>query len=189
MTSPHVDVIWLPVGAGGHVAIHTSRWWEWWQARRERRPPQRLFHAALEVFDGCHRHAIEMAPAWTGPAGDRGTVATGPVGCRWLGRFRLFRYEVRCRRDGIIPDRAWAVGAPTRLSVSAAAARALIARVPDAPLLVWGRDPFDSGDMWNSNSLVSWLLRSAGIDAGEISPPPGGLAPGWRSGILAAGIH
>lgn len=26
--SPHADPWWLPVGAGGHVVIHTSRWGE-----------------------------------------------------------------------------------------------------------------------------------------------------------------
>ena len=104
---------WLPVGAGGHVVRHTSWWWELLDAHRAHRPRQPLFHAALEVSVAGHRHVIEMAPNWGGPPGvDRGVVLTGPVGLRVLGRSQLFRYEVRCWRDGTIPDRAWAVGGP-----------------------------------------------------------------------------
>lgn len=186
MTGAHADLWWLPVGAGGHVVIHTSRWWELWGALRERRRPRPLFHAALEVFDGDVRHVIEMTPAWGGPTGSRGVVAYGPVGARWLGASRLFRYEVRCWRDGTIPDRAWAVGPPTRLALSSVEARALLARVPVVPSLVWGRDAFGIKDMWNSNSLISWLLHTSGINAAEMTPPGGGSAPGWRSGIVAA---
>jgi hypothetical protein len=37
-----------------------------------------------------------MTPVWTANGrGDRGVVAEGPVGARWAGRSRLFRYEVR----------------------------------------------------------------------------------------------
>jgi hypothetical protein len=34
----------------------------------------------------------------------RGVVAEGPVGTKWAGRFRLFRYEIRRWREGVIPD-------------------------------------------------------------------------------------
>lgn len=186
MTEPHVALWWLPVGAGGHVVIHTSRWWELLNARREHRRARPLFHAALEVFDGDARHVIEMTPVWGGPAGSRGVVADGPVGARWLGASRLFRYEVRCWREGTIPDRAWALCPPTELRLSAGEVRALLARVSDVPRLVWGRDAFGVGDMWNSNSLISWLLHTSGIDAAQLTPPRGGSAPGWRSGIAAA---
>ncbi len=40
--------------------------------------------------------------------------------------------------------------------------------------------------MWNSNSFVAWLLERSGIDASAINPPPGGRAPGWIAGIIAA---
>lgn len=186
MTSPRADLWWLPVGAGGHVVVHTSRWWERLVALRERRRPRDLFHAALEVFDGDSRYVIEMTPAWGGPKGARGAVMSGPVGARWLGASRLFRYEVRCSRDGVIPDRAWAPGPPTRLPLTPAAARSLLARIATVPPHTWGRDVFGIGDMWNSNSLVSWLLVTSGIDAATLRPPAGGSAPGWRSGIRAA---
>ncbi|MBF4994048.1 hypothetical protein ITX31_07985 [Arthrobacter gandavensis] len=105
-----VRLWWLPVGAGGHVVIHTSRWWELWRARRERRNPRPHFHAGLEVLAPDGRYAVEMAPAWGRGAAGPGVVATGAVGLRPLGRFRFFRYEVRCRRNGVIPDLAGLAG-------------------------------------------------------------------------------
>jgi hypothetical protein len=43
--------------------------------------------------------------------------------------------------------------------------------------------------MWNSNSLIAWLLTRAGIDAQGLEPPTGGRAPGWRAGIDVALRH
>ena len=43
---------------------------------------------------------IEQAPAW-GEGSRRGAVAEGTAGARPLGRFRLFRYEVRRSREVI----------------------------------------------------------------------------------------
>ena len=40
--------------------------------------------------------------------------------------------------------------------------------------------------MWNSNSVIAWLLVRAGLPAEEIAPPAHGRAIGWRSGVLAA---
>ena len=186
MTAAHVDLLWLPVGAGGHVVVHTSRWWEQAQARREHRAPRPLFHAALEAFVGGSRHVIEMGPAWGMRDPSRGVLVTGPVAMRVLGRSRLFRYEVRCWRDGDLPDRAFAVGTPTRFAMPEPEARALLRRVADVPVLTWGRDALGVGDMWNSNSLVSWLLQTSGVDAAAIVPPDNGSAPGWASGLAAA---
>lgn len=180
-----VTLLWLPVGAGGHVVKHTSRWWELAQAAVQRRRPARLFHAALEVVADGARYVIEMAPAWGVPAAERGVVASGPVGMRWLGRSRFFRYEVRRWRDGVIPDRAWVVGGPLTLSGEAEASRRLLDAVPRVPILVWGSTVRPVGDMWNSNSLVSWLLVQAGLPA-EFAPPDGGRAPGWAAGLAVA---
>ena len=55
---------------------------------------------------------IEMGPVWNTPDPQRGVVGEGPVGLRSLGRSRLFRYEVRCWRDGRIPDVDEAVDSP-----------------------------------------------------------------------------
>lgn len=180
-----VRLWWLPVGAGGHVVIHTSRWWELWRSHRERRLPQPLFHAALEVLNSGSRFTIEMTPAWGQGRAGRGVVATGPVGLRALGRIRLFRYEVRCWRNGVIPDLAYAPEPPVVFILAAPDAAVLLARVSQVPRHVWGAK-MAGGDMWNSNSLVSWLLQESGIDAAFHHPPLGGRAPGWRAGIDAA---
>lgn len=116
----------------------------------------------------------------------RGAVAGGPVGARAAGRLRLFRYEVRCWRDGVIPDVAEAVDSPRRLSGDPECAQRLLGLVPQVPTPVWGRDELRAGDMWNSNSLIAWLLARSGLDVGAVHPPPGGRAPGWRAGLAVA---
>jgi hypothetical protein len=74
-----------------------------------------LFHSALRVVANSRRWVIESAPIPDdrGPQ-VRGVVAEGPVGLRALGRFRLFRYEIRCREGGSIPDAAAAMWTRTR---------------------------------------------------------------------------
>jgi hypothetical protein len=54
------------------------------------------------------------------------------------------------------------------------------------PTPVWGRDELDAGEMWNSNSLISWLIARNGLDAEAIKPPVGGRAPGWDAGLVVA---
>lgn len=54
------------------------------------------------------------------------------------------------------------------------------------PTPVWGRDELGAGEMWNSNSVVSWLLASAGIATDFLQPPPHGRAPGWDAGLEVA---
>lgn len=180
---------WIPVGAGGQVARRTSRWWELARARLARRAPHQLFHAALEIAVDGTRFVIEMAPAWSGPQGtDRGVAVTGPVGVRALGHWRLFRYEVRCWPDGTIPDLRWAVGGPVILTTDRATTRTIVGNVRDVPPLTWGRNVEPADDMWNSNSVVSWLLVTAGIPTSTVVPPAGGSAPGWQAGLaLGAG--
>jgi hypothetical protein len=177
-----VELYWLPLGAGGSCVRSSGRVFEALTARREHRARCHLYHSALLV-DG---HAIEMAPVWNERTADRGVVAEGPVGSRRLGRWRLFRYEIRCRADGRIPDIAAAVDSPRRLSDDPAIARRILRLAPAVPTLVWGRDELRTGDMWNSNSVIAWLLARAGLDAGAIRPPDAGRAPGWTAGVAAA---
>jgi hypothetical protein len=40
--------------------------------------------------------------------------------------------------------------------------------------------------MWNSNSLISWLIARSDVEIESIQPPCGGRAPGWRAGIVMA---
>jgi len=201
---PYIALWWLPVGAGGHFVVHTSRWWEETRAWKERRAARPLFHAALEIFTGQERYVVEMAPAWGRDSRSRNVVATGPVGLHWLGRFQLFRYEVRCWNGGDIPDRAFAPAQPTLISLTSAEVESLVWRVGEVPRYTWGRDPGKGGDpqractsgracalgrvgdMWNSNSLISWLLETSGIDTAELVPPHGGSAPGWVAGVTVA---
>jgi hypothetical protein len=182
-----IDLYWLPLGAGGHFVRLNGLVYEAVAARLARRPPLDLYHAALEVRVPEARFVIEMAPVPPGDAAARGVVARGPVGTRLAGRLRLFRYEVRRWRDGVIPDVAEAVDSPRRLSDDAEAARRLLDLVPWVPTPVWGRDELGARDMWNSNSLISWLIARSGLDGGAVSPPQGGRAPGWAAGLVAAG--
>lgn len=179
--TPFVDLYWLPLGAGGHVVRRCGRIYEAVVARRERRGRLPLFHAALRVDVGTGCVAIEQAPAWGDGAGTD-VVAGGPVGSRLLGRLRLFRYEVRCRRDGVIPDAADAVEPPRRLSDDPEVARRVLALAAEAPTPVWGRDELGLGEMWTSNALVAWLLVRAGLSSEGLGPV-GGRAPGWAAGL------
>jgi hypothetical protein len=130
---------------------------------------------------------IEMAPVWNEHSPERGVVAEGAVGHRAAGRFRLFRYEIRRWRNGRIPDLAEAVDSPRRLSSDPACAGRIVDLVPQVPTAVWGRDELHTGDMWNSNSLIAWLIASSGIETTSINPPGGGRAPGWQAGLVLAG--
>lgn len=178
---------WLPVGADGYFVRTCSSAWETVDARLHRRPKMTLFHSALIVEFDSDRYAIEMAPAWMpGVPADRGVVGEGPVGAQWAGRSRFFRYELRCWRGGEIPDAKCAVGGPRLLTDNPTVARELLADMPSVPMYVWGRDPGDCGDMWNSNSAVAWLLSRAGLSADSIAPPAGGRAPGWAAGLSEA---
>ena len=184
--SSTVELYWIPLGAGGHVVRFCGRVFEALEAARERRRRCALYHAALIVeLDGV-RHSIELTPTPDGDGAGRGVVASGAVGTRRAGRWRLFRYEVRCRPGGVIPDLGEAVGGPCRLSGDPLVARRLLDRLPDVPRLVWGRDERRTGDMWNSNSVIAWLLAVAGLPAGELRPPAGGRAPGWDAGLEIA---
>jgi hypothetical protein len=88
--------------------------------------------------------------------------------------------------NGVIPDIGEAVDSPVVLTTDVAAARRLLDLVPQVPMLVWGRDEIHAGEMWNSNSIMSWLIARTGLDVASILPPPGGRAPGWNAGLVLA---
>jgi hypothetical protein len=163
-----------------------GRVYEAMAARREHRRPENLYHAALEVVDATGLVIVEMTPAWGRVHSRTGTVASGPVGWGFLGRTRFFRYEVHCWRDGVIPDRDSAVGGPHRLTSDVSIAARVLELTPSFPTAVWGRDEFRTGDMWNSNSLVAWLLARAEIPLSGVKPPDNGRAPGWTAGLVVA---
>lgn len=184
-----VDLYWIPLGAGGMGFVRTNgRIYEAVTARLERRPPLDLFHTALEVQLPEGRFTIENA--WPSPDADinaRGVLVEGPVFSRRVARFRSLRYEVRCWQDGTIPDASEAVSSPELLSAHPMTARRLLELVAVVPPMVWGRDEAGTGEMWNSNSVVSWLITRCGLPVDSIRPPLGGRAPGWRAGVVVAG--
>lgn len=181
-----VDLYWIPLGAGDHIVRVSGKLYEALKGISERRPRTDLYHSALEIILPGDRFIIESAPIPDLRGSERGVVSEGPVGMRWLGRFRLFRYEIRSWRGGSIPDVRYAVASPVRVTTDVEHAKRVIELVPRVPTPVWGRDELATGDMWNSNSLVSWLLARAGIETAALQPPVGGRAPGWEAGLTVA---
>jgi hypothetical protein len=181
-----VDLYWLPLGAGGHSVRLNGRVFEAVVARLEKRTRRDLYHSALEVRVPEGRFVIEQAPVRDSNGFERGVVSEGAVGSRWVGRLRIFRYEIRRWRGGSIPDVGEAVESPQRLTADPAVAQRLLDLVARVPTPVWGRDELAAGEMWNSNSLIAWLIASAGIAADSIQPPASGRAPGWKAGLVVA---
>jgi hypothetical protein len=182
-----LELYWLPLGAGGWFVRLNGRIWEAVHAHLEHRRPLDLYHTALVVRVPEGRFVVENC--WPIPDADgpsRGVAVEGPVGSRRLGRWRLFRYEVRRWRDGVIADASEAVASPQLLSQDPAVARRLLKLVGSLPSPVWGRDELETGDMWNSNSVIAWLLARSGLPTDSICPPAGGRAPGWQAGLVMA---
>jgi hypothetical protein len=182
-----VELYWLPLGAGGWFVRLNGRIWEAIHARWQRRRPLDLYHTALVVRVPEGRFVVENC--WPIPDADgrsRGVLVGGPVASRRLGRWRVFRYEVRCWPDGIIADADEAVASPQLLSDDPVVARRLLELVGSLPSPVWGRDELGTGEMWNSNSVIAWLLDRSGLPTDAIRPPAGGRAPGWQAGLAVA---
>ena len=180
-----VTLYWIPLGSGQSVVRVSGKVFEAVSALVQRRRPCDLYHSALAVIVPEGRFVIEMAPI-PDPHGERrGVVAEGSVGAKWAGRFRLFRYEIRRWPAGVIPDQGEATSTVT-VDVDPASAQRLLALVPSVPTPVWGRDELHAGEMWNSNSVTSWLLVHSGVDAAQIEPPSGGRAAGWSAGRVVA---
>jgi len=181
-----VDLYWIPLGAGATVVRLSGRVYEVIKGLLAHRRPMDLYHSALVVTLGDDRFTIESAPIPNLRSSERGVVAEGAVCIRWLGRYRVFRYEIRLWRGGSIPDLGYAVASPVRVATDEAVAKRIIELAPHVPMPVWGRDELGTGDMWNSNSLTAWLLARAGVDADALQPPTGGRAPGWDAGVSVA---
>lgn len=183
-----IDLYWIPLGAGGSGFVRLNgRLYEAMKARLERRQRCAIYHTALQVHVPEGRFVVETM--WPSPDADtesRGVVVEGAVGARRLARLRTFRYEVRCWHNGVLPDADEAFRGPQRVSNDAEQARRLVKLASSVPELVWGRDQLDVGDMWNSNSVISWLLVQSGLAMKAIHPPPGGRAPGWYAGTAIA---
>jgi hypothetical protein len=184
-----VYLYWLPLGAGAHVVRLSGRAFEAIMARLQHRPPNDLYHSALEVVTREARFIIEMTPIPAHGEHDRGVVAEGAVGTRWARPLRVFRYEIHRWRGGAITDVASAVEGPVRVSADPTVARRVLELSSSIPTPVWGRDELHAGEMWNSNSVTAWLLSRSGIDldSADVRPPSNGRAPGWDAGLAVAG--
>jgi hypothetical protein len=181
-----VDLYWLPLGAGGSFVRLNGRVFEAVAARVQGRPARDLYHAALQVELPEGTYVVEQTPVPDRSGERRGVVAGGAVGSRRAGRFRIFRYEIRVWLGGSISDVAEAVDSPVRLSDDERCARTVLAAVPRVPTPAWGRDELDAGEMWNSNSVIAWVLAASGLNVDSIHPPADGRAPGWHAGVAVA---
>ena len=186
-TGARLELYWIPLGAGTRVVRISGKVYEACCALIQRRPRRDLYHSALVANTTDGRTVVEMAPIpdARGPRA-RGVVAEGCVGTRWARWFRVFRYEIRRWPEGVIPDLSYAVASPVRIADDPAVVQRVLELVPRVPTPVWGRDELHTGEMWNSNSVVSWALTRAGVCSKAGRPPGGGRAPGWDAGVLAA---
>ncbi len=180
-----VELLWIPLGAGQHVVRISGRIYEALAALVGHRPACDLYHSALVVTVPDGRYVIEMTPVIDEYGDRRGVVSAGVVGSAWLGSFRIFRYEIHRWLDGVIPDAATST-VRTTIDVEYADAQRLLGLVPAVPTPVWGRDELGAGEMWNSNSVTSWILHRSGLDTTRLTPPDGGRAPGWYAGLEVA---
>jgi hypothetical protein len=181
-----LDLYWLPLGAGGHSVRLNGRIFEAVVARFEKRSRNDLYHSALVVSGPQGQFVIEQAPVRDRNGALRGVVAEGAVGSAWAGSLRIFRYEIRCWRGGVIPDVGEAVDSPQRLTDDPLLAQRVLELLRDVPTPVWGRDELHAGEMWNSNSLTSWLIERSGIGVEAVRLPANGRAPGWHAGLVVA---
>jgi hypothetical protein len=163
-----------------------GRAYEAFAARLQCRAACDLYHSALQVQVGGATFVVEQTPVPDLSGDKRGVVAEGAVGSHWAGRFRIFRYEIRLWRNGHIPDVAEAVDSPVRLSDDEDRARRVLDVVGHVPTPVWGRDELRTGEMWNSNAVIAWVIARSGMAIETIRPPAGGRAPGWRAGAVVA---
>ena len=181
-----VDLYWIPLGAGGHCVRFNGLVFEAIDAARRHWRRCDLYHAALVIGCDGADYTVEISPSPDSGEASRGVVGTGAVGSRHVGRLRVFRYEVRCWRGGSIPDLREAVGGRYRLSSDPLVARRLLHLVPAVSRPVLERDELHAGEMWNSNSLIAWLIWTAGVFTHDLRPPPSGRAPGWQAGLDVA---
>jgi hypothetical protein len=165
-------LLWIPVGAGTRFQRLTLDVYERLWAKLARRPRSTLVHAGLKLACGGQRFTVELMPAPRGRA-NHGEV-TGPVGLRWLGRLRSFRYQVCVFERAALPDEQWVVGSP------------IVVLAKEVPAHTWGRRAPGAAEMWTSDSAISWMLVKAGLDPGACAPPSECIAPGWSAGIFEA---
>ncbi len=143
-------------------------------------------HAGIKLALEGKRYTFELMPA--PPGANHDGEVTGPVGVRGADRLRLFRYRACLFEASELPDEAWAIGEPLRLSDDPVTVGRVIDLRRDIPAYTWGRRRRGHSEMRTSDSAVSWLLGRAGIEVGAIVVPEGTRAPGWKAGIEELGF-
>jgi hypothetical protein len=181
-----VDLYWIPLGAGGRSVRFNGVAYEAMAASIEHRQRHDIYHSVLAIALPSGRFMVEMTPVPDGCGFSRGVVAQGPVGLRAAGRLRVFRYEVRRWRDGIVPDLSDAVASPVRVTNDPTTAQLVFDLLPLVPTATWGRDELAAGEMWTCNSIISWALATAGVDLSTVALPTRARAPGWDAGSIVA---
>lgn len=107
------------------------------------------------------------------------------TGCHWV-RAGISYAGTRCWPGGHLPDVAEAVASLVHTTDDPVRVAAMLEILKRVPPLVWGRDELETGERWNSNSVVAWALARSGHDMDAIRPPAGGRAPGWEAGLELA---
>ena len=185
--SAAVDLYWIPLGAGARSVRFNGLVYEAMTAAIEHRRRHDIYHSALSIVLPSGHYMVEMTPVPDAFGASRGVVAEGPVGLRPAGRLRVFRYEVRRWRDGLVPDLSYAVASPINVTNDPATARRVFDLLPLVPTATWGRDELGAGEMWTCNSIISWALATAGVDLATLAWPTRARAPGWDAGRIVAG--
>ena len=162
--SDQLALYWIPLGAGARVVRRSGRLYEALAAVVQRRPRCDLYHSVLIADTAAGRTVVEMARSRITTGRARGVVGEGPVGSHWLGRLRLFRYEIRRWPDGVIPDLPYTVASPVVLADDPAAVRRALDLVADVPTPVWG-------------SRRAGRRRHVELELGDLVGPHAGGAP------------
>ena len=180
------DLYWIPLGAGGHSVRFNGRVFEAVAAARQHRPRCDLYHAALVVDSAAiatrsssrrrrtptRRAGASSPPAPSGAA----TSAAGACSATRCAAGAADRSRTSARRSAARPGHRPIRRSPGGCSISSR----------PSPTPVWGRDELHAGEMWNSNSVIAWLLATAGLPAERLHPPARGRAPGWDAGLVVA---
>jgi hypothetical protein len=175
-----VHLYWLPPGGGGWFVRLNGRLYERMRAWIEHRQPLDLYHTALVVTVPDDQFEIENCwpiPNAQGPA--RGVTVEGPVWSPHLGRFGVFRYEVRRWLNGYIADATEAVDSPRCVSPNQDNARRILELTESAPAYVWGRDRWGTGTCGTplGHLVVAYQCRFVGVGDGTTSQRQS--TPGW----------
>jgi hypothetical protein len=181
-----VDLYWIPLGAGARSVRFNGVVYEAVAAALGQRERRDIYHSALSIVLPSGHYMVEMTPVPDAFGSSRGVVAEGPVGLRAAGHLRIFRYEVRRWRDGIVPDLSYAVASPFQVTNNPTTAQLVFDLLPLVPTATWGRDELAAGEMWTCNSIISWALATAGVDLATVALPTRARAPGWDAGCVVA---